>query len=86
MIYSLLYLTTRKPDIGFAVGVYAGYQAKHKMSHINQVKRILKYINGTSDYGMLYSYSTNSMIIGYCDADQAGSVDDRKSTSEGCFF
>jgi len=56
------------------------------MSHLTQVKRILKYINSTSDYGILYSHSENSMLIGYYDADWAGSADDGKSTSGGCFF
>ncbi|CAJ2652046.1 unnamed protein product [Trifolium pratense] len=86
MIGSLLYLTASRPDITFAVGVCARYQAKPKMSHLVQVKRILKYIKGTSDYGILYSQTKNSTLIGYCDADWAGSADDRKSTSGGCFF
>jgi hypothetical protein len=55
MIGSLLYLTTSRPDITFAVGVCARYQAEPKMSHLTQVKRILKYINSTSDYEILYS-------------------------------
>ena len=53
MIGSLLYLTASRSDIAFVVGVYARYQVEPKVSHINQVKRILKYVNGTSDYGML---------------------------------
>jgi len=83
---SLLYLTTSRPDITFAVRVCARNHAEPKMSHLVQVKRILKYINGTTDYGIIYSHSDNSRLIGYCDADWAGSADDRKSTSEGCFF
>ncbi|MCI53772.1 gag-pol polyprotein, partial [Trifolium medium] len=55
MIGSLLYLTASMPYITFAVGVCARYQAQPKMSHLIQVKRILKYINGTCDYGILYS-------------------------------
>ncbi|XP_050918909.1 uncharacterized mitochondrial protein AtMg00810-like [Lathyrus oleraceus] len=86
MISSLLYLTTNKPDITFVVGVCARYQSESKISHITQVKRILKYINGTSDYGMLYSHNANSLLIGYCDADWAGIADDRNSTSRGCLF
>ncbi|MCH94711.1 gag-pol polyprotein, partial [Trifolium medium] len=62
------------------------YQAEPKMSHLTQLKRILKYVNGTSDYGILYSYGENPMLVGYCDVDWAGSADDRKSTSSGCFF
>jgi len=86
MIGSLLYLTTSRPNITFVVGVCARYQAEPKMSHLVQVKRIMRYINGTTDYEILYSHSDNSRLIGYCDADWEGSADDRKSTSGGCFF
>lgn len=47
MIGSMLYLTTSRPDITFVIGVCARYQAKPKVSYLNQVKRIMKYINGT---------------------------------------
>lgn len=81
IIGSLLYLTASKLDITFIVRVYARYQFETKMSQITQVKRILKYTNGTSDYGMLYSHNENSMLIGYCDVYWANSAYDRKSTS-----
>jgi hypothetical protein len=64
MIGSLLYLTASRPDMTFVVGVCARYQAEPKMSQLTQVKRILKYINSTSDYGILYSSSENSKLIG----------------------
>ncbi|GAU31624.1 hypothetical protein TSUD_63730 [Trifolium subterraneum] len=86
MIGSLLYLTASRPDITFAVGVCARYEAQPKMSHLVQVKRILKYVNGTCDYGILYCHSENFTLVGYCDADWVGSADDRKSTSGTCFF
>ncbi|XP_050918396.1 secreted RxLR effector protein 161-like [Lathyrus oleraceus] len=86
MIDSLLYFKVSRPDITFVVGVCGRYQSEPKMSHITQVKRILKYINGTSDYGILYSHNAISLLIGYCDADWESIDDDRKSTSEGCFF
>ncbi|KAK2410077.1 putative mitochondrial protein [Trifolium repens] len=86
MIGSLLYLTASRPYITYAVGVCARYQADPKVSHLTQVKRILKYVNGTSDYGIMHSHCENSTLYGYCDADWAGSADDRKSTSGGCFF
>ncbi|KAL2984809.1 hypothetical protein AAZX31_12G111100 [Glycine max] len=86
MIGSLLYLTASRPDITYAVGVCARYQANPKISHLTQVKRILKYVNGTSDYGIMYCHCSNPMLVGYCDADWAGSADDRKSTSGGCFY
>ncbi|KAI3443670.1 hypothetical protein Pfo_000335 [Paulownia fortunei] len=86
MIVSLLYLTASRPDIYFSVGVCARYQSNPKDSHLKAVKRIIRYVNGTSDYGIWYSKDTNSNLAGYCDADWVGDMDDRKTTSGGCFF
>ncbi|XP_058726060.1 secreted RxLR effector protein 161-like [Vicia villosa] len=86
MIGSFLYLTARRPYVAFAVRVCARYQVEPKVCHLNQVKRILRYVNGTSDYGILYTNGSDPVLTGYCDADWAGSADDRKSTSRGCFF
>ncbi|XP_050890158.1 uncharacterized mitochondrial protein AtMg00810-like [Lathyrus oleraceus] len=69
MIGSMLYLTASRPGITFVVGVCERYQVEPKMSHINQMNRIQKHVNGTSDYGMLYSHGSNSILVGYCDAD-----------------
>ena len=54
MIKSLLYLTASRPDIAFNVRVCARFQAAPKESHLTAVKRIIRYINGTSDYGIWY--------------------------------
>ncbi|KAK0594086.1 hypothetical protein LWI29_016031, partial [Acer saccharum] len=86
MIGSLLYLTASRPDISFSVGVCARYQADPKESHLSCVKRIIRYVNGTSNYGIWYSFDTNASLVGFSDADWAGNCDDRKSTSGGCFF
>ncbi|XP_050897685.1 secreted RxLR effector protein 161-like [Lathyrus oleraceus] len=86
MIGSLLYLIDSRPDITFAVRVCARYQSEPKMSHITQVKRILKSISRTNEYGMFYSHNANSLLTGYYDAYWAGSVNDRKNTYGGCFF
>ncbi|CAM8972838.1 unnamed protein product [Rhodiola kirilowii] len=86
MIWSLIYLTTIRPDIAHAIGVCARYQANPKESHLMNVKRIIKYVCGTVDYGLWYTKDTNSCLVGYCDADWARNAEDRKSTSGGCFF
>ncbi|XP_019093319.1 PREDICTED: uncharacterized protein LOC109129512 [Camelina sativa] len=86
MIGSLLYLTASRPDICLAVGVCARYQARPKKSHLLFVNKIIKYIKGTIELGIYYTKDTTTSLIGYCDADWAGSVDDRRSTSGGCFF
>ena len=86
VIGSLLYLTASRPDIAFSVGVCARYQVAPKESHLTAVKQIIRYINGTLDYGLWYSKDSNACLAGYSDANWAGSVDDRKSTSRGCFY
>ena len=55
IIGSLLYLTVSRPNIAFSVGVCARYQAAPKESHLMAVKRIIRYINGTLEYGLWYS-------------------------------
>ena len=86
IIGSLLYLTTSRPNIAFSVGVCARYQVAPKESHLTAVERIIRYVNGTLDYGLWYSKDSNASLAGYSDADWARSVDDRKSTSSGCFY
>ena len=68
------------------MGVCACYQAAPKESHLTAVKRIIHYINGTPEYGLWYSKDSNDCLASYSDADWAGSVDDRKSTSSRCFY
>ena len=86
IIGSLLYLTTSRPNITFSVGVYAHFQAAPKEFHMMTAKRIIWYVNGTFDYRIWYSRHSNDCLAGYLDANWAGCVNDRKSTSEGCFY
>ena len=86
MIGSLLYLIASRLDITFSVGVCTLFQEASKESHLTVVKRIIRYINGTSNYGIWYSRDSNECLIGYSDADWVGCIDDRKSTSSGCFY
>ena len=46
----------------------------------------IKLLHRTPNYGLWYSKDSNAYIAGYSDADWVGSVDDRKSTSGGCFY
>ena len=69
MIGNLLYLTASRPDIAFSVGVCARFQATPKEYHLTAVNRIIRYINGTSDYGIWYSKDSNECLAGYSDAN-----------------
>ena len=50
------------------------------------LKRIMKYVKTTADFGVWYNKDTNDVLARYSDPDWAGNVDDRKSTSGGCFY
>ncbi|XP_039143995.1 secreted RxLR effector protein 161-like [Dioscorea cayenensis subsp. rotundata] len=86
MIGSFLYLTASRPDICFSVGVCARYQALLNQSHLTAVKRIIRYISGTVEFGIWYSSDSNMHLAGYSDADWVSNIDDQKSTSGGCFY
>lgn len=81
-----MYLTASRPDLSFSVGVFARYQSQPKQSHLQAVKKIMRYVKGTVKLDIFYTKGPNKNLAGYCDADWAGSIDDRKSTSGGCFF
>ncbi|XP_050885334.1 secreted RxLR effector protein 161-like [Lathyrus oleraceus] len=84
MIGSLLYLTASRPDIMFSVCLCARFQANPKESHITVVKRIIKYLKGTTNVGLWYPKGSICKLVSYSDADYAGCKTDRKSTSGTC--
>ncbi|GJR87192.1 retrovirus-related pol polyprotein from transposon TNT 1-94 [Tanacetum coccineum] len=86
MIGSLLYLTASRPDIMFSVCLCARFQEAPKTSHLEAVKRIFRYIKGTSHLGLWYPKGTGLETIVYADSDHAGDYVDRKSTSGVCTF
>ena len=86
MIDSLLYLTTSRADIMFSVCLCACFQSNPKESHLNAVKRILRYLNGIQTLGLWYSKDSSIDVIGYSDADFAGCRLDKKSNSGTCQF
>ncbi|XP_070047103.1 secreted RxLR effector protein 161-like [Nicotiana tomentosiformis] len=81
IIESLLYVTASRPDIIFSVGLCARFQSNPKESHLKTAKRILRYLKGTQDLVLYYPSGDNFDLIGYADADYAGYMVDRKSTS-----
>ena len=50
------------------------------------VKRMIRYINRTVDFGIWYSKDTNMNLVGFCEADWVRNAKDRKSNNGGCFY
>ncbi|CAN1345666.1 Retrovirus-related Pol polyprotein from transposon TNT 1-94 [Linum perenne] len=86
LIGSLLYLTASRPDILFCVCLCARFQANPKISHLSALKRVLRYLIATKDFGLWFPTTDQFDLIGFSDSDFAGSTTDRKSTSGSCQF
>ncbi|GKA03599.1 retrovirus-related pol polyprotein from transposon TNT 1-94 [Tanacetum coccineum] len=82
-IGSLMYLTSSRPDIVQAVCYCARYQARPTGKHLKEVKRIFRYLRGTINMRLWYSKGSGFELTAFLDADHAGCIDTRKSTSGG---
>ena len=86
-IGSLMYLMVMtRPDIAFAVNQVSQCCQNPGPGHWNGVKRILAYLAGTSNHGLLFKKNDEGSLIGYCDADYAGDADKRRSTTGYIFL
>ncbi|XP_068663100.1 secreted RxLR effector protein 161-like [Aristolochia californica] len=85
LVGSLIYLTLTRPDISYAVGVMSRYMQDPKKSHLEAVRRILRYVKSTIDYGLLYKKGEDCKLVSYCDANYAGDHDTRNSTTRYVF-
>ncbi|XP_058751580.1 uncharacterized mitochondrial protein AtMg00810-like [Vicia villosa] len=86
MIGALLYLTTSRPDILSNVHLCARFQFDLRESHLTVIKRILRYLKGTTNLGLVYEKTSEYTLSGFCDADYAGDRIERKSISGNCQF
>ncbi|GJS37444.1 retrovirus-related pol polyprotein from transposon TNT 1-94 [Tanacetum coccineum] len=86
MIGSLMYLTASRPDLVFAVCMCARYQSRPTKKHLEAVKRVFRYLQGTINMGLWYPKDTAMALTAYADADHAGCQDTRRSTSGSAQF
>lgn len=85
---SLMYLALgTRPDIAFAVSLISRFVDCADEVHVTAVKRVLKYLRGTQNYGIFYDSQVNNLkFFAFSDADYAGDIVQRKSTSGYCFL
>ncbi|GJZ71902.1 putative ribonuclease H-like domain-containing protein [Tanacetum coccineum] len=79
MISSLMYLTSSRPDIMFAVYACARYQVNPKVLHLHVVKRIFRYLIGQPKLGLWYPKDSPFDLVPYTDSDYAGASLNRMS-------
>jgi hypothetical protein len=86
IVGALQYLTLTRPDLSYAVQQVCLYMHAPREPHLALVKRILRYIKGTLDFGLHIGVSDPCSVTAYSDADWAGCPDTRRSTSGFCVF
>lgn len=80
IVGKLIFLTTTKPDIAYAVSSVSRYMSNPQAAHLNVVKHILCYLQKTSDYGLFNQCSQNNKVEGFIDSDWASCPETRRST------
>jgi hypothetical protein len=89
LVGSLRYLVNTLSDLAFSVGYVSRFMEEPHEEHLAAVKHILRYVAGTSDWGLRYTRKKGDkpVLLGSSDSDLAGDdVDSRKSTSRVIFF
>jgi hypothetical protein len=84
---AILYASTRtRPDIATAVGDCCRYVENPGRAHWQALKRIMRYLRGTPTASLVYSKDSEADLVCYVDADWAGDVDTRRSTTGYLFI
>ncbi|RVX19854.1 Retrovirus-related Pol polyprotein from transposon TNT 1-94 [Vitis vinifera] len=87
VVGSLMYAQVcTRLDIAFAVGMFGRYQSNPGIDHWKASKKVMRYLQGTKDYMLMYKQTNNLEVIGYSDSDYVGCIDSRKSTSGYVFM
>lgn len=88
IVGSLLYLSTKtRPDIAYGINYCSRYVENYKQDNINDVKHILKYLNGHKNQGIaFFDNGRSNLLEAYCDSDFAGDQETRRSTTGYVIF
>jgi hypothetical protein len=86
IVGSLRYLVNSRPDLAYSVGYISRFMEAPTTEHLAAVKRVLRYVAGTIQFGCCYQRNQKAQLTGYSDSDLAGDVDTRKSTTGVIYF
>ena len=82
----LMYMTTTRPDLNYSVCFLSRFMSNPMETHMLAAKPILRYIQATSNLGILYKRGCTQELMAFTDSDYAGDINDRKSTSGYVFL
>ena len=70
-----------RPDVMYTSAYLSRYMSSPRMKHYQEAKRVLRYVKGTSNFGVYFTSVKEPRLVGYTDSDWGGSKEDKKSTS-----
>lgn len=82
----LRYLLHTRPDLSYCVGVLSRYMQDPKESHGTAIKQCLRYLKGTTGYGLTFGRNKSTQLVGYSDSSYNVDQDDGKSTTGHVFY
>ncbi|KAE8659142.1 Detected protein of confused Function [Hibiscus syriacus] len=86
IVGALQYIVITRPDVAFAVNRVCQFMQAPLDVHFMEVKQILRYLQGTIDFGLRFTPSSRMALTGFVDANWGSDVDDRRSTSGFCIY
>ncbi|XP_052117716.1 uncharacterized mitochondrial protein AtMg00810-like [Arachis duranensis] len=86
IVGSLQYVTITRPELAFSVHKVCQFMQSPRESHWKTVKRILRYLQGTTSLGLHLQRCSDLSLTGYTDLDWASDIEDRKSTADYCVY
>jgi hypothetical protein len=86
LVGKLMFLTVAtRPDIAYSVGTLARFISNPNLTHWQAAKGVVRYLAYTKNRGITFRGS-DLTLTGFCDADYAGDLDTRKSTTGYVFI
>ena len=86
LVGSLIYLTTTRPDISYALHQVSQFMSSARHLHLTAVRRIICYLRGSPTHGLLFPTCSSLQLVAYSDVDWVWCPDTRRSTTSWCMF
>ena len=81
IVGGLIYMTITRPNLSYVVGLISQFMQMPRKPHLDAVRHILRYVKSTLHYGLFYEAGKEIQVLGYTNANWAGSMYDRRSTN-----
>lgn len=86
LVGSQVYLTITRPDLSYVVNLVSHFMSAPQHLHLTEVKRIIRYLLGTSTRGLFFPKGTPTHLTAYADENWACCPDTRLSMTGGCMY